>query len=543
MNQQLGFEYFYHVLRGGKPLSYFNRVYMFLMLPALIILYNILPKKIRPYALLFASFVFFWLISNNLIIYLLLSILSIYIAGIAMYYIDKKKDMKLENYDKDDKKSIKKKYKNLKKIILIIAILFNVFFLFFFKYLNFFSLNANLIFKTSFEIVKRLAPIGISFYTLSALSYLVDVYNEKIKADKNIFRVALFLSFFPTIMEGSICRYSDTAESLWEGKRVTYKNFCFGYQRILWGLFKKAVIANRFNILVKLIFADYQSYGGLSVALAIMGYTIMLYMEFSGTMDIVIGSGEIFNVKIPENFKRPFFSKNVSEFWTRWHITLGTWFKDYIFYPISFSAPVKKLTKVLKKVVKPRTAGTLSAGIALFVVWFLNGLWHGAGYTFLVFGLYHFIMIFFGGLFEPLIIKICEKLRINRKNIFYRVFQSVKLTILIFIGEVFFRAPDLKTAFGMLTKVFTNFNFKPLKNGELMTLGLDVKDYAVLFIAIVLVGIIGLIKEKDINIRETIANKKIVLRWAIYFALIFGIIIFGAYGDGYIPVDPIYADF
>ena len=542
MTPSRGYEYFYHVLRGGKPLSYFNRAYMFLMLPMLVVLYNIMPKRIRPILLLCASLLFFWLISNNLVIYLILSIISIYSVGLIMDYIEEKKDIKIGNATQEDKKKIKKKYKTLKKIIFILAILFNFSILFFFKYLNFFIININMLLNIFTE-NQPLAPIGISFYTLSAVSYLADIYNNKIKADKNIFKVALFLSFFPLIMEGPVTRFSDTAESLWAGKKVTYKNFCFGYQRILWGLFKKAIIANRLNVLVKLIFADYQSYGGLSIALAIIGYTVMLYMEFSGTMDVVIGSGEIFDVKIPENFRQPFFAKNISEFWTRWHITLGTWFKDYIFYPISLSHPVKKITKTLRNKFGNRTGGVLSGAIALFVVWFLNGLWHGAGYTFLVFGLYHFLMIFLDGLLEPLIIKTCGKLKINRSNIFYRIFQSIKMTILVFIGEVFFRAPDLTTAFGMMKKVITNLNFEPLKNGEIESLGLDGKDYIVLVLAIVIIMVVGIYKEKNVNLREEISKKKIVLRWAIYFALIFGIIIFGAYGEGYVPVDPIYADF
>ena len=535
----------YDILTGGEPLSYFNRLYIFLFLPLVVLLYNLTPKKYRYIVLIIASFAFFFAMSNKLIVFILLSIISIYISGILMDKTDNKKDETLKKCKKENKKEIKEKYKRKKKLILIITIIINVAFLFFFKYLNFFATNANIILKWlnvkySFQILHRLAPIGISFYTLEALSYIIDVYNDKIKAEKKILKLTLFLSFFPQIMEGPIARYSDTAEDLYEGAKATYKSFCFGYQRILLGLFKKLLIANRLNILVKIIFNEYMNYSSLSVILGVIGYTVMLYMEFSGTMDIVIGSGEIFGVKIPENFRQPFFSKNISEFWTRWHISLGLWFKDYIFYPVSLSKSMRKLTAKARKKLGNHFGPLISGTIALFTVWFLNGLWHGAGWTFLFFGMYHFFMILMGNIFEPLIIKICSKLHINKKNMLYRIFQSVKMTILVFIGELFFRAPTMKVAFEMLKRMF---KFVPIKTGEIISLGLDTKDYIVLIISIVFIFIIGLLKEKGHNIREEVSNKNIIVRWLIYYAFILIIIIFGAYGIGYIPVDPIYADF
>ena len=538
----------YDVLAGGEPLSYFNRIYIFLFLPLVVLIYNITPKKYRYIVLIIASFLFFFIISNKLIAFLLISIVSIYLSGILMDKIEKQKDEALEKCKKEDKKQIKAKFKSKKKIVLIITIIINVAFLFFFKYLNFFATNTNIILnwlniKYRFQILHRLAPIGISFYTLEALAYIIDIYNGKIKAEKKLLKLTLFLSFFPQIMEGPIARYSDTSEDLYEGKTATYKNFCFGYQRILLGLFKKLLIANRLNIVVKIIFNEYMNYSGLSIALGVIGYTVMLYMEFSGTMDIVIGTGEIFGVKIPENFRQPFFSKNISEFWTRWHISLGLWFKDYIFYPVSLSKPMKNLTIKARKKLGNHYGPLISGSIALFTVWFLNGLWHGAGWTFLFFGMYHFFMILMGNIFEPTIIKICKKLHINRKNKFYRVFQSVKMTILVFIGELFFRAPTMKTAFEMLNRIFTKVSIKAIKSGEIMSLGLDERDYIVLIISIIFIFIIGLLREREHNIREEISNKNIIIRWALYYAFILIIIVFGAYGIGYIPVDPIYADF
>ncbi len=529
-------------------MSYLHPAYAFLLLPILIVIYNIMPKKIKPYILLVASLGFFAFISKKLIVFLILSIVSIYITARILGKIDDKRNIALENAEKSEKKTIKEKYKKKKKIALIIGILFNVSFLFFFKYLNFFGTNANYIFdllglNISYKVVKYAAPIGISYYTLQAISYIVDVYNEKTVPAKNFFKVALYLSFFPQIMEGPIAKYDDTAEDLFAGNKVTYKNFCFGYQRILYGFFKKYVIADRLNVVVKKIFEGYASFSGLPIWIGVISYTIMLYMEFSGTMDVILGTGEMFKVKIPENFRQPFFAKNISEFWTRWHISLGTWFKNYIFYPVSLAKPVKKLSLKARKVLGNHLGPLVGGSIALFAVWFLNGLWHGAGWTYLFYGLYQFTLILLGNIFEPLIIKMCSKLHINRQNIFYRIFQSVKMTIFVFIGELFFRASTLEVGFAMLKKMFVNFQASSLFNGDLLKLGLDKCDYLIIFVALIVIFVISLLKERNINIREELSKKNIFIRWGVYYLLIVSIIIFGAYGTGYVPVDPIYVDF
>ena len=211
---------------------------------------------------------------------------------------------------------------------------------------------------------------------MQAVAYIFDVYRRKIPADRNLLRLALFMGFFPQIMEGPICRYSETAEQLWAAPMLRYQNLTFGLQRILFGLMKKIVIADRLNLLIKNIFTGYESYDGFVIAVAAVCYTIQLYMDFSGAMDLVIGSGQIFGMKLPENFQRPFFSKTISEFWKRWHITLGAWFKDYIFYPLSMSKPLKKLTARARKRLGNHFGPLLSGAIALFCVWLCNGLWH-----------------------------------------------------------------------------------------------------------------------------------------------------------------------
>lgn len=518
-----------------------NYNYVFLLC---IIFYNFFPKKIRPLVLLISSLLMFGLMSKWLIIFLLLTITSIYFSTIKMSKLEVKKKEVLSEASEEDKRSIKDSFKKKKRKVLILCLLFNISFLFIFKYLKFFTINTNYLlnlFNISYEfsIIKLIAPIGISFYTLQALSYLFDVYNNKQEADKNYFKVALFMSFFPSIMEGPITRYSDTAEDLYKGEKITYESLCYGLQRILWGLFKKMIIADRLNILVKTVFSGYENFSGPIIFLGALSYTIMLYMDFSGAMDVVLGIGDIFKVKVPENFKQPFFSKNISEFWTRWHISLGTWFKDYIYYPVSLSKPMKNLTLKLKKHLGNHYGPLLSGTIALLIVWLLNGLWHGAGWTYILFGLYHFIMISIGNILRPKFTKLYTKLNISKSKVLV-FFQIIKTSFFVIIGELIFNSTTINQAFNMIKKIFTNFNFN---SKELFSLGLDLPDYFILIISLIVILIVSIKKEKNINLRDQLAKKNIVVRWIILYILIFSILIFGAFGPGYQPVDPMYADF
>lgn len=529
-------------------MNYLSVVYLFLFLPLTVLIYHIAKKKCKWLVLLLASYIFFFLISGKLLIFLLFTTLSIYFFGKKLESIDTKCEEYFAQNLTLDKKQIKEQFKKKKKRILFIAIIMQVIILFVYKYLPFFTININSLLKLininfEFKVLKLIAPIGISFYTLEAISYLVDVYHKKIDADHKITRLALYLAFFPGIMEGPIARYSDTAEELYSGKPLTFQNVCFGGQRILWGILKKFVVADRLNAFVKVVFDGAELLDGGLVFFGAICYTIMLYMEFSGTMDVIIGSGEIFGIKLPENFHEPFFSKTISEFWTRWHITLGTWFKDYIFYPVSLSKKMKKLTIVARKKLGNHYGPLLAGSIALLSVWLLNGLWHGAGWNYIAFGLYHFTLILLGSIFEPFIRDWCNKLHINRNNIFYRFLEFIKLFILIVFGELIFRASSLTKALSMIKTIFTSFTLDNFINGKFLTFGVDGYDFIIIIVSLIIVFIIGILREKNINIREQVAKFNIFIRWTLYFALIMFIIIFGAYGPGYAPIDPIYANF
>ena len=253
-----------------------------------------------------------------------------------------------------------------------------------------------------------------------------------------------------------------------------------------------------------------------------------------------MGMGEIFGVKMPENFRRPFFSKSISEFWTRWHITLGAWFRDYIYYPLSLSGPLKKLTTNGRKHLGNHFGPLMSGSIALFCVWFCNGLWHGAAWSYLFFGMYHFGLILLANLTEPFTRKVLEFLHIPRESFGYRLFRIVRTGLLVCVGELFFRANGLRAGLRMFRTMVTDFSIPSLQE---LRVGLDRFDLLILVISVLLVLIISILQENNIPLRKTISKKPVVLRWAIYYTAILAIILFGAYGVGYVPVEPMYAGF
>ena len=529
-------------------MQYFELTFLILFLPLVMLIYQLVGKKKRPFILLIASYIFIYTLSGKLLVYLLLATLCIHHFGIWLDANKKEEKEQTKDLDKEEKKQIKLKYLKQRKGILFLGILILMIMITLTKYMAFIGVNINhflALFKINlnFKLSNLVAPIGISFYTFSAISYLVDVYRGKIKADNNLFKLALFLAFFPQIMEGPISRYEDTAENLYEGKKITYHNMCFGIQRICYGLLKKLVIADRLNTPVKLIFNGYDKYGGLILLLGAILYTIQLYMDFSGIIDIVIGTGEIFGIKLPENFRQPFFSKNISEFWSRWHITLGTWFKDYIFYPISLSKMSRKITNYLRKKIGNHFGPLVAGTIALGTVWLCNGLWHGAAYHYVFFGFYHFVLILMANIFNPAINKFYEICHINPEQFFIKAIRIIKTIIFVIFGELFFRAQSLKIGLVMFKKIFTEFNISSLNWETLNALKLFNYELIIIGITLLIVFVISIIKEKGINIREKIAKKPIYIRWMIYYALILYVIIFGAYGGLYIPIDPMYADF
>lgn len=529
-------------------MSYNSALYLFMFLPLVLLMYQIVPRRIRPLVLLAAGYTFFYMISGKLLVYLIGTTIFVHYIGIWLGYLKKQCQTELLNASKGESSKIKKLYKKREKHVLIIGILAVLAVLVYLKYYNFFAGNINILIKNmgghyAFTIRRVLLPIGISFYTLQAISYMADVYWEKIKPEENILKLALFLGFFPQIMEGPISMYSQTSDDLWAGESLKMDNLAQGGIRLVWGLFKKMIIADRLFMLVTALFDHYEKYSGALIIVAAIAYTTQLYMEFSGCMDIIIGSGKMFGVTLPENFNQPFASKNAAEFWRRWHMTLGVWFKTYVFYPVSVSGVVKKWNKFSKKHFSKYITKLGVSAICLFPVWLFNGLWHGSEWNYIFYGIYYFTILLMGIAIEPVRDYIIKKLHLNVNALYYKVPQTLKAWVIIFTGELFFRANGLRAGFHMFASIFKNFNIQNIWNGTLLKFGLDRADFAAIIFGCIVVAVVGYIKERNLLGEGGLWKMRLSVRWAVYYGLILSVIFLGAYGVGYQQVDLIYAGF
>lgn len=518
------------------------------LLAVTFLFYMMLPLKHRWKVLLVFSYSFYLLNSGKLVIFILLSTLSIYLTGLMLNKLDDGFAMAKKGIPKENKKEFKAIIGWQKKFICVFAVLFNLGLLIFLKYFNFLGGSINGLFEllhinVHIEELKLVLPLGISFYTMSAISYVVDVYRGKYRASDSLGKVALFLAFFPHIVEGPIGRFDLLADQLYEGHRFDYNNLMMGLQLIFWGLFKKFVIADRANMYVTTVFKNYMDYGGIYVVIAMLLYTLQLYAEFSGCMDIVMGSAEVFGIKMSKNFERPFISKTVSEFWRRWHMTLGSWFRDYVFYSVSLSKTFMNFSKKVKSKLNPYLGSIIPAAVAMFAVWFSTGIWHGASWKYVAYGLYYYVIMLVGMIIEPGVVKVSEKIHLNRKAVGYKLFQMIRTFILVNIGMLLFRADTIGSFAHMLSSMFRGFSVAPLTNGSIFELGCDIKDFIVLAVGVLILFLVGLFEEKGRSVRQTVAGWNVVVRWVCYYALVFAVIIFGAYGYGYQATGFIYAQF
>jgi alginate O-acetyltransferase complex protein AlgI len=534
--------------RAADLSSFFSLYYMVLFLPVTILVYTIVPAEKKRFALLGMSYVFFWLISGKLIVYLLLMTFAMHYFGLWLDRLKQREHALIQEAERQEKKAIRAREQKRQRGVVLLGVALMLGTLLFLKYSAFFTLNVNALLKLvhsslHLEVPNYLLPIGISFFTLQAISYLLDVYRGVIEADESLSRLALFLGFFPQIVEGPICRYQKTARQLYEAEPIRYENLVLGMERFLYGMLKKIVVADRLNPLVSNVFTRYESFDGGIIAVAAVCYTVQLYMDFSGSMDAVIGTAQIFGIELPENFKRPFFSRTISEFWRRWHITLGEWFKDYVFYPLTTTKRLKNLTKRLRKRVGVHFASLAAGSVALFCVWFGNGLWHGAAWNYIFFGMYHFVLILIGNIIAPAVRTVNERLNICSDAFWYRLLQMLRTAVLVVIGELFFRANGLRSGLAMFRTMVTDFTLASFRAEVLPKLGIDSKDVAIVLFTVGIVWVVSMLNERGISIREKLAGQRAIVRWpAIYITILF-VVIFGAYGVGYMPVDPMYAQF
>ena len=512
----------------------FTTFEFFLFIAAAVIIYYVIPKKLQWIWLLIISYVYYASYDISTVWMLLLTTYVTYRGGILLDRLNEQKPQ--DGISREEKKDFKKNIVRKKKKIVLAMVLIAFGMLGIMKYTNFMLGNIDAVLRLfgsgkQIGVLNLTLPLGISFYTFQSISYVVDVYRGKHKAQGNFFKHALFVSFFPQLLQGPIGRYERLGSQLYEGHSYNLKELQFGVQRILWGFFKKMVLADRVNAAVLLIFHNYWNYGGWYNVLGVLLYSIQLYADFSGGIDIVIGIAQMFGITMDENFRQPYFSKSIGEFWRRWHITLGTWMKDYIFYPLSLSSAMHKFGKWSKKHFGNTFGKTLPVCFSNILIFFIVGIWHGAAWKYIMYGLYNGFIIAFSNLCEPLYHKGIEKCHINPHGRPWMVFQIIRTFILVNIGWYFDMATGLRSALVMMKYSIVGLSTSQLTDGSLFTMGMQLRDYIIVIAGCIVVFIISILKEKHISIRESIAAKPIAVRWLIYYAFIAAILIWGYTGD------------
>ena len=385
-------------------------------------------------------------------------------------------------------------------------------------------------------------PLGASYASFSILSYLIDVYWERDKADRNFLKHLLYILFFPKIAEGPINKHRTLALSLYEGQDLTYRNFCFGCQRMLYGLFKKLVIAERLSLITAGILSDMESYSGSMIALAMLFAAIELYCDFSGYMDIVLGFTECLGMKMDENFRHPFFSRSAAEFWRRWHITLGVWFKDYVYLPLVMTGFVKKMGRWGRKHVGKEFGNNLMKAVSLAAVWLLTGLWHGTGVNYILWGCMWGGIIIASTLLEKFYRNVTGFLHINTEAPSWKLFQMLRTSAIFCFGHLLTRLPKLHDLGLAVSKIVRDFRVAQLFSNELFGFGVPAKDFMLLLLFLFGLLCVSIVQERR-SVRELVAGMNAPVRWAIYAAGISVVVFFGLYGPGHSMKDFVYAQF
>ena len=495
---------------------------LFLFFAISFIIYHLISAKIRWIFLLIVSLIFLFVVSGPLCF--VYTMIFVSISYLGAYFINK---FTTERF-------------KIEALILTVATLF--FGLLLFKFTNI-IVPFNVFISKFFNIPKEfvdtvIVPVGISYYTLILIAYVTDVYRKVKKKKKNFFKYLLFSIYFPQLLMGPIVRHSDTKEQLFSTKPIEFSCIQYGIIRILWGIAKKIVIADRIAVIVNSIFGNYTIYPGSYLIFGIVLFGIQFYADFSAAMDIVLGISECFGIRLPENFRNPFFSTSFHQYWQRWHITIFTFYRDYIFYPVLRSKLIMGLKKRLEKSSK-FNSNHLPVFISYIVVWLFAGIWHGAdskamfGNCFLP-----CMYLIFTDIIHDYTKKLYKKYKFLQKNLIYRIFQMIGVYILLCFCWIFFVAQTTTKSFFIIFKSIFEFKLDfSIKIAE-------PKDLYIVLTGFILILIVDIIKENKISIEKFYTTKlPVIFHWCAITILLVVIFWFGLYGPNYNPTDFVYFRF
>lgn len=505
---------------------------------ALLLLYYTLPRRLQWPLLLAASYAFYFIAGLTYPLYLSASIVTVwYAAGrvgqnaaAQKAYLKAHKDL-----TREEKKAYKAGQDKVRRRWTAAALLVNLGILAVVKYANFAIANLNGLLRPfgagPISFWNIAVPMGISFYTFQAVGYLIDVYRGTVEPEKNLFRFALFVSFFPQLVQGPISRYGDLSRTLYGEHPFQSRTVCRGLQRMLWGYFKKLVVADRLLTAVSALTGDPVRYGGAYAAAALLLYTVELYADFTGGIDVTIGLAEALGVTVAENFNRPYFSKSLKEYWRRWHISMASWFRDYVFYPVSTSGWMRTFTKFTRARLGDHAGRRLPVYVSTFLVWLATGVWHGASWNFIVWGLLNWAVLMISEECEPLYAKFHGRFHLEGRT-GWKVFQIARTFALVCVLNLFDCYVHVGDTLRSLLSVFTVHNWRVLTDGSLLSLGLNGADYGAAAFGCALMLAVSLIQRRS-SVRDQIAARPYAVRFLIWYGLFVLTLLLGAYGIGY----------
>ena len=510
--------------------------------------------------LLAASWLFYLLCSWKCFVFLLVTTMTIYLGARKLQKLSELQKQAMTRASREEKKALRQAFTKRKRRVLLGVLLINFGMLAFFKYVPDLVGTVARLFSRNDPQFSLLIPIGISFYTFQATGYLIDVYNGNVRAEESFWKTALFVSFFPQIIQGPISFWDPVARQLFAEHRPEWTRIKYGMELILWGYLRKMVLADRIVHDIYLVTDSYTQYSGSMVAVAVLLYAIQLYADFAGGIDISRGIAQILGIDLPENFRQPYLATSINDYWRRWHITLGAWMKKYVFYPLAltplFAAAGKKVQKSCfgKTAFGKHLGKVLPASLSCIVVFLIVGIWHGAGGKYVAFGLWNGGIIFLSMILEPFFPAWKRLFHIREGVRGFRLFQVIRTFLLVYIGYVFDVAKTLTASWGILMRMLLHpqWNLRLLYNEINNTYeGFNTWNVLIVTGMTLLMLIVDLYHERHDRhlggdgerLREKIDCGCFLKEWVLVLVCVSTIVLLGVYGPGYDPVKFVYANF
>lgn len=486
----------------------FTSIAFFLFLGILLIVYYLVPGNRQWLVLLIASCIFYLSAGVPALLFLLFSTVVTWRGALA---VSRLQDSSGEASDAQRKA----------RRVLLAVLFLNLGILAVLKYTNFLLGNINALFRVRIPLMRVWLPLGISYYTFMAVGYLLDVYWERCRAEESFLRTALFLSFFPQIVQGPIGRFGKLAPQFAEPHPLCFRNLKYGAMRIVWGLFKVMLTAGWAGVYRAAIFADPDTYAGINI-FGVLLYSAELYADFSGGIDIAAGVAEMFGITLDENFRQPYFAVSIADFWRRWHITLGNWMKDYVLYPIMLSGWMKRFGKVCKKKLGKKKGRLVPAGLSSIIVFFLVGLWHGASWGFIGWGLYNGILIAVSSLLPDWYAAMKTHLHIQDSSRGWRLFMMARTFALINLSWYFDCVRTPGEALHMIRNSLTRFapaEFLLISSGKTGT-AYTPAALTILCLSLTLIFFVSVIRERGNRIRDLLSARPLAVQFILCLLLL-----------------------